>query len=436
MAGLGLPASSPGVPLCRLVWQAPQSVPPVIAYLATLSSLDAVGRAGASVGAAHSLVPPPARRVPAKHRHLLPLLRQLIGERKGRRTALLAWCDIICTFGFQHNSPLLRAMMLSQSVLLTGYPMPDLLPRAVRAGKCPFGLLLQHHCPLPPQLRQQQQQRRRQEQAAAAAAPGAAAAAADHNALVGGPAAATDLPVAVGRQALAPLPSQGTLLQWVRQQQRPGQEPATAPLAEQLMDELFTLEQGKQAGQRGQPAQQEGQQPPPTDGAPHQQERRQQATAAEQQAHGSVPTADELMDELLLLEQQQQQRKPGAKRQRQDPAAVASIAQEVQPAAAAAEATAAAAGKPLPQVVAAGASLGSLPPTQPAGTGDAAAAGAAAPAGVPGPQPAPTHSIPLASCFAPHKRVVAFVWAVVRCIVPAVLLGDAHNRRVLRDALR
>lgn len=77
--------AAPGVRLCCLVRQTPQSLLAFIAYLAALSSLAVVGRAGASVGAAHSLVPPPARRVPAKHRHLLPLLRQLIGEHKGRQ---------------------------------------------------------------------------------------------------------------------------------------------------------------------------------------------------------------------------------------------------------------------------------------------------------------------------------------------------------------
>lgn len=38
----------------------------------------------------------------------------------------------------------------------------------------------------------------------------------------------------------------------------------------------------------------------------------------------------------------------------------------------------------------------------------------------------------LATCFVPHNRVTAFVWAVVRRIVPAELLGDRSCRRTLR----
>ncbi|PSC73504.1 telomerase reverse transcriptase [Micractinium conductrix] len=75
-----------------------------------------VGRAGSSYAAVQSTVPPRPRRVPARHRHLLPLLRRLLD----------------------------------------------------RAAKCPFAILLQHHCPLPPQLREVQQRHRREQQQQAA----------------------------------------------------------------------------------------------------------------------------------------------------------------------------------------------------------------------------------------------------------------------------
>jgi hypothetical protein len=250
------------------------------------------------------------------------------------------------------------------------------------------------------------------------------------------------LPAAAGRQALAPLPSQGTLLQHVRQQ-RLQQELAAVASAEQLMDELFALDQGRQAEQ---------QQPQPQVGALEQQAQRPEvaavasAGAVAQQGQGaaaagrSVPTADELMDELLLLEQQQQQiscqpppppppppqqqHKPGSKRQRHGQGSGAAMVLDAQPAGAATNATAAA-----------GTGLDSLPPTQPAATGgeEAPAAGIA---GAGAGQPAAAHTVPLASCFVPHKRVVAFVWAVVRCTVPEALLGDPRNRRALRNALR
>lgn len=257
-----------------------------------------------------------------------------------------------------------------------------LAPAADRASQCPYTILLQHHCPLPPQLRREQQQRRREQDAAAAVAPAPAAAAA---APLAAPARL------VGRAALAPLPSQGTLLARVRQQQQQGAGQAGAALsADELMDELFALEQRKQherpaaeAGPRQQPPQ-----PPLLQQAQAQQQVQGQAQQVQQQA-AAKPTADQLLDELAALEQHAAQ----APQQGPQPAAL-----------------------PHAAAASAGASEGAMPPTQPA------------------PQAASPAS--LASCFVPHKRVVAFVWAAVRSIVPAALLGDPRNRRVLRGAIR
>ena len=205
------------------------------------------------------------------------------------------------------------------------------------------------------------------------------------------------------------------------------------------MDELFALEQR----QPGKPAAGEQQQPakaaaPGAQPAGGHAEARSVPAAA---AAAAAPTADELMDELNLLEQQQRQQqqqqpvqqqgperkhKPGAKRQRKDNA-VAPAPAHGPPAAASRQQEA----QQQHQLASAGTSRGSLPPTQPAAGGEAAAGALPAAA-----QPAPPTTVPLASCFVPHKRVVAFVWAVVRCIVPAALLGDPRNRRQLRDAIR
>lgn len=66
----------------------------------------AVGRAGACFGAVHSLVPPPARRVPAKHRHLLPLLKRLIGA------PVAAPCCVDAPF-LRHSQPWADSVILS-----------------------------------------------------------------------------------------------------------------------------------------------------------------------------------------------------------------------------------------------------------------------------------------------------------------------------------
>ncbi len=42
----------------------------------------------------------------------------------------------------------------------------------------------------------------------------------------------------------------------------------------------------------------------------------------------------------------------------------------------------------------------------------------------------------LSSCFVPHEQVTRFVWAVLRRIVPAVMLGDKTSRRALHKSLR
>ncbi|KAH7621700.1 putative Telomerase reverse transcriptase [Nannochloris sp. 'desiccata'] len=42
----------------------------------------------------------------------------------------------------------------------------------------------------------------------------------------------------------------------------------------------------------------------------------------------------------------------------------------------------------------------------------------------------------LSSCFVPHEQVTRFVWAVLRRIVPAVMLGDKKSRRALHKSLR
>jgi telomerase reverse transcriptase len=42
----------------------------------------------------------------------------------------------------------------------------------------------------------------------------------------------------------------------------------------------------------------------------------------------------------------------------------------------------------------------------------------------------------LSSCFVPHEQVTRFVWAVLRRIVPAVMLGDGKSRRALHKSLR
>ncbi|GLI71540.1 hypothetical protein VaNZ11_016772 [Volvox africanus] len=47
----------------------------------------------------------------------------------------------------------------------------------------------------------------------------------------------------------------------------------------------------------------------------------------------------------------------------------------------------------------------------------------------------PGSSESLLPCCVPAMRVVAFLWSVVRHIVPPVLLGSAHNRKVIRRAL-
>lgn len=132
------------------------------------------------------------------------------------------------------------------------------LPCADRSSKCPFGILLQHHCPLPAQLREGQQRRRREQQTLEAATLMAAPPVpAD-----GSPEAAAAAPTAVAAQ----LPSQAALLQRVRRRRMgaPGeQEPAVGASIDALMDELYHLEQrsgnGQQAEQAGQPAIEAGQ---------------------------------------------------------------------------------------------------------------------------------------------------------------------------------
>lgn len=44
--------------------------------------------------------------------------------------------------------------------------------------------------------------------------------------------------------------------------------------------------------------------------------------------------------------------------------------------------------------------------------------------------------INLAAAVVPHAAVEAYVWSVVRHLVPAGLLGDAHNRQVLRQGVK
>ena len=189
--------------------------------------------------------------------------------------------------------------------------------------------------------------------------------------------AAADAGAPAGPVARAGLPSQGALLQQVRQQglglQQQQQQPGAGPSVDQLMDELFQMEQAQQA---------------------------QHAQQVDEQAQHTAHA----------------QPGPGAMRPRQQAAATG------------------------------GNSGASLPPTQhvrgPAGIAHGAAAAAAAGTRAAGAAPtapaaaAPARPAPLASCFVPHKRVVAFVWGVVRAIVPAALLGDARNRRALRNGIR
>lgn len=284
---------------------------------------------------------------------------------------------------------------------------------AARAAKCPFSILLQHHCPLPPQLRQEQQRRRRQQAAAA-----------------GGDAAAT----AAGGAGGQALPSQGALLQ---QAMRGGQRPAAgtraagtagtageAPLSvDTLMDELFSDEAG--------PAQ----------------------AAGMEEAGGAAappPCMEELMDELFELEQEATGHPGPTERARKRPRLQPAAALAVDAAGAGNARAAGDAGLPagpasVPVV------QQSADPLAGAAAGTAAAAGAGAAGGqssrsLPSTQPAPQHAgtlpqpqpggPPLAACFVPHHRVAAFLWASLRAIVPAALLGDARNRRVLRGAIR
>lgn len=221
----------------------------------------------------------------------------------------------------------------------------------------------------------------------------------------------------VGRAAVPPLPSQSTLLRQVQRQQlheegqgQPEQEPA--PSVDQLMDELFSLEQ-----KPAQPAEQQ---------APLAAQLARRAAAGQPAAKPSVA---QLMDELAVLEQQADEQKQSSKRPRNRRASAGVPAAAAGDRAPMPSAVAAAAGAvPARQPAAsAGASSGGLPPTQPAVGGVGAPAAPAAP---------PADPAALAGCCMPHKRVVAFVWAAVRSIVPAALLGDAHNRRVVRGAIR
>ncbi|GAB4814869.1 hypothetical protein N2152v2_001915 [Parachlorella kessleri] len=50
--------------------------------------------------------------------------------------------------------------------------------------------------------------------------------------------------------------------------------------------------------------------------------------------------------------------------------------------------------------------------------------------------PPPAGPASLASEFVPHQQVAAFVWGVVRRLLPAALLGSRHNRGRLRAAIR
>ncbi|KAL4423217.1 hypothetical protein ABPG77_000009 [Micractinium sp. CCAP 211/92] len=318
-----------------------------------------VGRDGAAYANVQSVVPPMPRRIPAQHRHLLPLLRQVIA----------------------------------------------------RSARCPFSILLQHHCPLPPQLQQEQQQRRLRQRCQAVGEAGAAAGA-------GG--------TAGGRVtgALA-LPSQGALLRQAMRGPAAGTCGAgtagtagKAPVCvESLMDELF----------RGEAA------PAKATGT--------QATAAAAAAEATVsPCIDELMDELFELEQentaQPQHAERASKRPRTHTAAAPAAEAAVTAAAGEANRAGHHAGSPSAPVqghahaltaaadgAAGGHSSRSLPSTQPAPQLRGA------------PQQPRTGGPPLAACFVPYCRVTAFVWAAVRAIVPAALLGDVRNRRGLRGAI-
>lgn len=281
---------------------------------------------------------------------------------------------------------------------------------AARSARCPFSILLQHHCPLPPQLRQEQQQRRLRQRCQAVGEAGAAAGA-------GG--------TAGGRVtgALA-LPSQGALLRQAMRGSAAGTCGAgTAGTAgkapacvDSLMDELF---RGEAA-----PAQATGT----------------QATAAAAAAEAAVSTCiDELMDELFELEQENTAQPQHAERASKRPRYHATAAPAGAVVAAAGEADRAGhhAGSPSAPVqghahaltaaadgAAGGHSSRSLPSTQPAPQLRVA------------PQQPQPGGPPLAACFVPHCRVTAFVWAAVRAIVPAALLGDVRNRRGLRGAIR
>lgn len=109
---------------------------------------DAVGRTGASFGAVHSTVPPPAKRVPARQRHLLPLLSRLIGEGAGQGAG-----------GLNHQTC---------GAVQRTTPKPNMHPHAVcPVRRCRPRIQVPIHHPTAAPL-----------PAAASAAPGAAAAAA------------------------------------------------------------------------------------------------------------------------------------------------------------------------------------------------------------------------------------------------------------------
>ncbi|KAL4860163.1 Telomerase reverse transcriptase [Chlorella vulgaris] len=290
-----------------------------------------VGRLGATLAVAHSAVPPSPRRIPARQRHLLPLLSRLIE----------------------------------------------------RAAKCPFAILLQHHCPLPAQLREVQQQRRREQVLEAGRgtpvagqphSPRAVQALHHQGGAEGALHAATAGTGAAGRQL--PLLSQGAALQQARWQ-RVGlhEDPTAQPNVDFLLDELFHLDQQhycQAAPQQGELALKPGLAVPP---APAMRPRQQEAAAGPGTSCNS------------LLPTQRVAMQPGDG----DGKAVAADA-------------------------AAAAVTGARGPRPPA----------AVPAVLPG---------SLSACFVPHKRVVAFVWAAIRAMVPGGLLGDSRNRRVLREAV-
>ena len=257
---------------------------------------------------------------------------------------------------------------------------------ADRAAKCPFAILLQHHCPLPPQLREVQQRHRREQQQQAAGKFAAG------NGAGAGAAAAAAQPA--GQPARAALPSQGTVLAESLRQRLGVPQEATQRTADELMDELFELEQQQQQQQ--------------------QQQQRQAGVHPRPQPQHLQP---QLRQPLAGQQGQVEEAQAGPKRPRTDPAAAAHPPPGPRPAS-----TADASG---------------LEPTQPAAEQPAAAgaAGAAAAVKPAAAGPAPAQPASLASCFVPHRRVAAFVWGVVRAIVPAALLGDCHNQRVLRAAI-